>query len=260
MEEISRENNFNLRPILPKEERVEPPRKKGSALTFANLLLAMIVIGLGVYIFITEKNMKDSKVEKDNGKTKEEVVITKYTGKYISADLPTDWEITEYGNGQGTVSLTDGPTYTGLTGLKVRYNNEEILSMPAIDGIGSNSCPKLPHFSDSSDIYEKDIKEMVEGTGETFELLDYTNGEYTKYKWLDRDIRRVGRTLYYDTKNNNQYFEPQCMATFVAFETSLFENDSGSPTMNGYMYKINESATEELLQQLDKILESMKVI
>ncbi len=283
--EESRENNFNLQPTPPKESVVEDIPKKGNFLVVANVLLTLLVIGLGVYIFVTDKKVKELKI-KDKDKEsviqedtdEEDVVIEKkeenknekeivskpqtksFTGKYIKAELPTGWEIIEYGDGEGTEFLMDGTNYKGLTGLKISYNQKNILTMSALDGFGSNECSKLPHFKDSSEKYENDMREMSEETGHTFELLDYTNGGYQEYKWFDRNIRRVGDTFHYDTKNNNAYFEPQCLFSVVAFETSLFSSDSGSPTMNSYQYELEKTVTKTVLEQLDTILKSMKTI
>lgn len=284
--EENQENNLNLQPTPsidnvvettpPVDNVVETTPKKGKMLVFTNVLLALLVIGLGIYIFITNKKIKELEKEDQEKITQkgglvvveaevEEETVEKpqtknFVGKYIKAELPTGWEIVEYGNGEGTEYLMDGTNYTGLTGLKISYNQKNILIMSAIDGFGSNECSKLPHFKDSSEKYENDMKEMVEGTGNTFELLDYTNGGYEEYKWFDRNIRRVGSTFHYDTQNDNAYFEPQCMFPVVAFETSLFSNDSGSPTMNSYQYELEQTTAKTVLEQLDAILKSMKVI
>jgi len=287
--EENRENNFNLQPTPPKESVVETAPKKGNTLIIINVLLTLLIIGLGVYIFMTDKKVKElektnkvkeSVVQEDienekevviekeetgeENKTEKEVVSkpqTKtFTGKYIKAELPTGWKIVEYGNGEGTEYLMDGTNYKGLTGLKIYYNEGTILTMSAVDGIGSNECPKLPHFTDSSDEYEKNMRDMVESTGKELELLDYTSGNYEEYKWFDRNIRRVGNTFHYDTKNNNAYFEPQCMFPVIAFETPMFSSDSGSPTMNSYQYKLEKTAAKTVLEQLDTILKNMKTI
>ncbi len=283
--EESRENNFNLKPTPPKDGIVKDIPQKGNPLIITNILLTLLVVGLGVYIFMTDKKVKELEqeskdkenivqedtdkeegvVEKIEEKENEKEVVSKsqtknFTGKYIKAELPTGWEIVEYGNGEGTEFLMDGTNYTGLTGLKIHYNQKNILTMSAVDGFGSNECSKLPHFKDSSEKYENDMREMSEETGHTFELLDYTNGGYEEYKWFDRDIRRVGDTFHYDTKNNNAYFEPQCIFPVVAFETPLFSSDSGSPTMNSYQYELEKTVTKTVLEQLDTILKSMKVV
>jgi len=285
--EESRENDFNLQPTPPKESVVEDIPKKRNFLVVANVLLTLLIIGLGVYIFMTDKRVKElekenedkenvvqedtdkekdvvEKVEEKENKNEKEVTskpqTKNFTGKYIKAELPTGWEIVEYGNGEGAKILVEGINYKGLTGLKISYNQKNILTMSAVDGFGSNECPKLPHFADSSEKYESYMREMVEGTGKTLELINYSSGDYSEYKWFDRNIRRVGDTFHYDTQNNNAYFEPQCLFSIVAFDTLLFSNDSSSPTLNSYQYELEKTATKTVLEQLDTILKSMKTI
>ena len=254
------ENNFNLKTFPQQEDTAKTKTEKGGVLVFTNVLLTLITIGLGIYIFLQQKDVKEIETKKEKISKTDENTNSKFVGKQISATLPEGWEIIEYEDGNGSKFLMEGVNYKGLTGLEIKKEGKEIMTLSAIDGFGSTSCPALPHFTDSSENYEKDIKEMVGYTGEEFKLLDYTEAKFSEYKWFDRDIRRINTDLYYDTEKKGEFFEPQCVVKIITFETPIFESNSEGESTSSYQYQISDELTEKDLRELDRLLESMEEI
>jgi hypothetical protein len=59
----------------------------------------------------TEETVDDTTIVKTQTQT--------FIGEAVTATLPKGWSIQEYFNGEGSDMLTEGVTYTGLTGLKI---------------------------------------------------------------------------------------------------------------------------------------------
>ena len=171
-------------------------------------------------------------------------------GDFLSAVLPEEWSIEEYSNGEGTDMLVEGVTYVGLTGLRVFHGEKEIIHIGAVSGIGFVGCPELPLFDDSDPAYTTEMEEINTEVGMTMSTLDYTSSEYTDFEWFGKDFRRIGFSLYYDSVQGNDYFDPQCEKSLFTVPGFSFEDSDGYEG-TAYFYDINDEATDEELGVLD---------
>ena len=130
------------------------------------------------------------------------------------------------------------------------------MHIESVYGIGFEACPQMPRFTDSNPDYEKEQEEIADEIDEKVEYLDYTDTPYSEFTWLEKRVRRIRTTLYYDTVLGNEYFEPQCEVAFFQLEDLGFEDPDGYKG-SVYMYTISQEATDEELELLDKILTSM---
>jgi len=285
MEEENRKPQNQYSPVnnapLKKRER------RNLGVVILNILLALVTIALLGYIayrngYIDLDNILDPRdqqaQEEENGEQGEElqeeeletetemeteqeedeepITLETYEGEYISAIHPTEWEIIEYEDGEGTEMMSEGTTYSGLTGIQINKEGQEIMKIEGVSGIGFVGCPELPRFEDSSPAYEQEQEDISnEVQGEPINYLDYTDVPYSEFQWFDKRIRRVETALYYDTVDGNEYFEPQCEVSFLRIEDLGFEDEAGFEG-DTYMYTISQSTTEEL-SMLDQILISM---
>jgi hypothetical protein len=151
---------------------------------------------------------------------------------------------------------TERTSYTGLTGISINNNDQEIMKIEGVSGIGFVDCPELPRFEDTDPDYEEKQEELVSEIGGDIEYLDFTDTPYSEFTWLDKSVRRVQTAIYYDTIEGDDYFQPQCEVSFLRIQDFGFEDESGNRG-DTYMYTISEDATEEQLENLDKILASM---
>jgi hypothetical protein len=279
MEEKNKMPKQNFPEINKKE------RGRDLGVILLNLLLAIVTIVLLGYIAyrngyinldnilnspeetvdIEEERELEEKEEQEEGKsvkenqqyTEEPVVLDTFEGETLSAVLPEGWEIIEYFDGEGTDMLDPGTTYSGLTGLQILSDGEEIMRIEGVSGIGFIGCQELPRFSDSSPEYEQEQEDLNEEIiEEEIEYLDYTDVPYSEFNWFGRRFRRVGAALYYDTVEDDEFFQPQCEVSFFRLEDLGFEDADGYPG-DTYMYTISQDATENQLKTLDQILISM---
>ncbi len=235
-----------------------------------NIFLAVVTVVLLGYIaykngYIDLDNILNIQRE-ESEETEEEVGgpidfgLTTFEGEYFTAVLPIEWSITEYSNGEGTSMISsEGSAYAGLTGILITNNDEEIMKIEGVSGIGFLGCPELPRFGDADPDYEEKQEDLVSEIGEEIRYLDFTNTPYSEFTWLDKTVRRVQTAIYYDTIKGDDYFQPQCEVSFLRLEDFGFEDEGGNRE-DTYMYTISEEATEEQLENLDKILGSMAVI
>lgn len=234
-----------------------------------NILLAIVTVVLLGYIaykngYIDLDNILNIQRE-ENEETEEEsnptdFGLTTFEGNYFTAVLPLEWSITEYSGGEGTTMISsEGAGYTGLTGILITNNDEEIMKIEGVSGIGFIGCPELPKFEDTDPDYEEKQGDLVSEIGENLQYLDFTETPYSEFTWLDKKVRRVQTAIYYDTIEGDDYFQPQCEVSFLRLEEFGFEDEDGNRG-DTYMYTISEEATEEQLENLDKILTSMAVI
>ncbi len=238
-----------------------------------NILLAIITVVLLGYIAykngyinldnilniqedVEDKNQKEDSEEEIGDLT----ALETYEGKYFTAVVPVGWKIIEFENGEGTTMISsDGSSYTGLTGILITNNDEEIMKIEGVSGIGFIGCPELARFKDADPDYEKKQEDLVSELGEEIKYLDFTETLYSEFNWLDRRVRRVKTAMYYDTIEDDDYFQPQCEVSFIRIKDFGFE-DEESNGGDTYMYTISEKATGEQLEYLDKILMSMAII
>ena len=272
MEEISQNPiQTPLEARMPTEEITEGKEKK-TPLFYINIVLLLIVLGLGAYILYKEgywaKTKEQEKIETEDALKEEKELDEKepktkdFTGTYIKAKLPEGWDIVEYEDGEGTDTVTEGSKVVGLTGLEIKKGGTVILKLKALEGYGSNECSQIAHFKDFSQEYEEDKKEMAEETGHTVTFLDFTKTPYTEINLFGIKIRRVEKEIFYDTIEGDSYFQPQCLKPVLIFDDLTFTVGEGAyQTSNGdYSYSFSGNVTTEELNLLDDILKSMSII
>jgi hypothetical protein len=163
----------------------------------------------------------------------------------------------EYLDGEGSEMLYPGTAYSGLTGVEILHDNDVVMKIEGVSGIGFVGCRELPRFEDSSTEYEQMQQELNNETGEEdIKYLDYTDVAYSEFQWFNKKYRRVGEALYYDTVEDDEYFQPQCEVSFFRIEDLGFEMDK-EYTGDTYMYTISPETTQTQLSTLDQILISM---
>ncbi len=255
-------------------QTVQPTKKKGVSQKILLIIIAILLfLLLALALFFLYKNgtfdtllnkksavqQEDKEKEDSTTQNKEENNQPKesyYAGKTVKALLPEGWSIEEYYNGEGTDSLVEGVVYDGFTGLKIKKGTEEIFSVRAVSGIGFIGCPMYAKFSDYNPADLELNQSMADEIGEPMNITDYTSTQYSEFKWLDRDFRRIGLTYFYDQQPNNNYFEAPCVSGVLTIDGLNFTDTEGF-TGEAYFYGASMNATEQDLLVVDKILESM---
>ncbi len=262
---------------------VAEEKKKKSALFYINIILLLLIVGLGGYILYkegywakhkehemeeteeaTEKKKGEGSVivEVKETEVKEKDTTSKdFVGEFITAKLPEGWSIVEYEEKDAMEIVSDGAKLNGLTGLDIKKGTMVVFKLQGMEGYGSNACPEIAHFKDFSQKYEDDIKAQNDEMGDKTTVLDFTNTPYTETKLFGIKTRRVEKTIYYDTVEDDSYFQPQCLKQVLIFKDLKFSAGEGAyKTENGdFKYTIHEDATAEELTVLDGILKSMAV-
>jgi len=272
--EENKENNVNLQPTPPVENVVEATPKKGGVLTFTNVLLTILVVGLGVYIFMTDKKVKEleKEIQKKESIAQEDTdgnnivaqeKTTEYKGEYISAKLPKGWEIKEYTGGDALGIAKKPVQYSGLTNLIISKDKENIFEMKIVDGVGVLvGCPEYIKFKDFPPTKIQEIEKENKEIGVTTEYIDYTNTPYSEFTFLGSKVRRVKNRLFSDIDDTDNYFDPDC--TEVIHLKDIFVTaDSDQTTLykiNIYQPTIPANQTEDTLKELDKVLESIQPV
>jgi hypothetical protein len=276
------EKKKEKQPISPNKPLKKEEARRDIGVIILNLLLAIVTILLLGYIayrngYIELDNILNKEEMTEEGEQKEGVpkeqseeiettdeqeeplLLETYDGEYISAVLPLGWEIVEYLDGEGSEMLASETTYSGLTGMEILHEDSVIMKIEGISGIGFIGCGELPRFTDSSSEYEKlqeETNKEIEIDEEEIKYLDYTDVAYSEFQWFNKKYRRVGEALYYDTIEDDEYFQPQCEVSFFRIEELGFEMD-GEYIGDTYMYTIYPDATQSQLSTLDQILTSM---
>jgi hypothetical protein len=258
------QENLTKNPDEDYLRKISQNNSKGKDIWVAvlNILLAIITIVLLGYIaykngYIDLDNILNIQEEDSEVGIGDLTTLETYEGKYFTAVVPVGWEISEFENGEGTTMISsDGSAYTGLTGILITNNDEEVMKIEGVSGIGFIGCPQLARFEDTDPDYEKKQEDLVSELGEEIEYLDFTKTPYSEFNWLDKRVRRVKTAIYYDTIEDDDYFQPQCEIPFLRIEGFGFEDEDGNKG-DTYMYTISKEATMEQLETLDKILISM---
>lgn len=253
--------------VEPKEEEKKGPN--GFVITLI-VILILAIFGLGGYLVYANQLWKnipyintlfgqdgDSNQEENNEEDPNTLVNT-FEGETITAKYPNNWSIVEYYNGEGTDSLVSDITYTGLTGLKIFHEEKEIFYAKAVSGIGMEGCPFYAIFDDDSPSYRAEQESMEEEIGGTLNTVDYTNTDYIEFDWLGTTFRRIDHSYYYDTEEGNNYFEAPCAPAILVLEGLSFEDES-EYLGEAYFYGAKATATDEELDIVDQILESMEL-
>ncbi len=214
-------------------------------------------LGLFQRLGLTEEEIEED-TQQEEIETEEK--LTLFTGDTISAQLPLGWSIVEYYDGEGTEHIAkEYGDFTGLTGIKIFKGDTEVFYLQAIYGIGFTGCPIYTKFEDDNPDYYAEILEDNELAGDTTEIVDYSDSEYTEFVWLGKTFRRIDKIYNYDTVEGNEFFEPSCIASIVSFDSLKYFPPSG-PSADSYDYGSTNDVTVDDLLIIDGILESMSVI
>lgn len=275
--EENKKNNANIQSTPQVESVVKNVPRKMNVLLITNIFLTLLIIGLGVYIFMTDKKVKqlekgiqkkENITQKDADENKivekEKTTETEYKGEYISAKLPKGWEIKEYTGGDAITTAEKSVQYSGLTNLIISKDKENIFEMKIIDGIGLLGCPEYVKFKDFPPAKIQEIEKENKEIGMTTEYIDYTNISYSEFTFLGSKVRRVKNRLFSDMDDVEQYFDPGCLEVIYLediFATASSNSNQTTPyKINIYQVTILGNSTENTLKELDKVLESIQPV
>lgn len=273
----NRMNNSTIQSTPQVESVVKNVPRKMNVLLITNIFLTLLIIGLGVYIFMTDKKVKqlekgiqkkENITQKDTDENKivekEKTTETEYKGEYISAKLPKGWEIKEYTGGDAITTAEKSVQYSGLTNLIISKDKENIFEMKIIDGIGLLGCPEYVKFKDFPPAKIQEIEKENKEIGMTTEYIDYTNISYSEFTFLGSKVRRVKNRLFSDMDDVEQYFDPGCLEVIYLediFATASSNSNQTTPyKINIYQVTILGNSTENTLKELDKVLESIQPV
>lgn len=253
----------------------EPKPKGNASLVVLCVILGLIIVCLLTYIAYQKGLVEIPFLEKANTKTNTQTEETAddtsgeetesatetFTGEVVSATLPEGWTIEEYFDGEGSDTLVEGVTYTGLTGLKIfNAEDEEMLWLKAVNGIGFAGCNEYYAFEDDNPEYRQEMEDIADEMSDTLNINDFSSMPYTEFEWLGHTTRRVAQRFFQDDEEGNEYFEAPCFNIVVTLDGVSFEDaDSDGPAYTAYFYKFPEDITGDQLVQIDGILESMEV-
>jgi hypothetical protein len=275
--EENKKNNANIQSTPQVESVVKNVPRKMNVLLITNIFLTLLIIGLGVYIFMTDKKVKqlekgiqkkENITQKDTDENKivekEKTTETEYKGEYISAKLPKGWEIKEYTGGDAITTAEKSVQYSGLTNLIISKDKENLFEMKIIDGIGLLGCPEYVKFKDFPPAKIQEIEKENKEIGMTTEYIDYTNISYSEFTFLGSKVRRVKNRLFSDMDDVEQYFDPGCLEVIYLediFATASSNSNQTTPyKINIYQVTILGNSTENTLKELDKVLESIQPV
>ena len=264
-------------PPPPVQQPISEPPKKKSFVKPLLFIFIFLLLGAGIYYLIFEMNILETITGKnlDNSSTSEqdtqdtqdeeiteEETFTPFEGEYISTKLPEGWSITEYLDGEGTTMLPGETEYTGLTGLKIFNGDTEIFYMQAVSGLGFAGCPNYAKFADENPEYYAQILEDNEVSGQELTVQDYTatEVEYEEFTWLGMEFRRIEKEYVYDEVANNEYFEPPCVPSLVAFDNVKLYSDIDGYESSTFDYGAKDIATSQDLLVVDQILNDMELV
>ena len=270
-------NNSTIQSTPQVESVVKNVPRKMNVLLITNIFLTLLIIGLGVYIFMTDKKVKqlekgiqkkENITQKDTDENKivekEKTTETEYKGEYISAKLPKGWEIKEYTGGDAITTAEKSVQYSGLTNLIISKDKENLFEMKIIDGIGLLGCPEYVKFKDFPPAKIQEIEKENKEIGMTTEYIDYTNISYSEFTFLGSKVRRVKNRLFSDMDDVEQYFDPGCLEVIYLediFATASSNSNQTTPyKINIYQVTILGNSTENTLKELDKVLESIQPV
>ena len=249
----------------------EPKPKGNGALVVLCVILGLIIVCLLTYIAYQKGLVEIPFLEKSNTNTNTQTEETTddttvaetqtetFTGEAVTATLPQGWSIQEYFNGEGSDMLTEGVTYTGLTGLKIfNADDKEMFWLKGVYGIGFEGCSEYYAFADDNPTYRQQMQDMVDEIGDTMNINDFSSMPYTEYEWLGHTTRRVANRFYQDQTDGNSYFEASCFNILVNLDGVSFNTDGYDHS--GYFYEFPETITGDQLVQIDGILESMSPV
>jgi hypothetical protein len=206
-----------------------------------------------------ENDDQNTPAEETDDTSTPEATTTTFTGDAVVAQLPTNWTITEYYNGQGSDMLVDGVTYTGLTGLKIFENGTQMFWLKAVNGIGFAGCSEYYAFEDDNPAYRQEMQNIADEIGDSMHINNFSSMPYYEYTWLGHTTRRVANRFFQDETEGNAYFEASCFNALVLLNGVSFK-DGDNHEYSGYFYEFPSGITGDQLLQVDNILKSMSVV
>lgn len=195
---------------------------------------------------------------------------TKFTGKFITAELPAGWMIKEYEGEEGDLSMTvRGPniSYSGFTTMEIiNPANEVLFKAKVVGGVGGYGCADIAKFSDTPQAYIDGIVAENKGYNINTQVFDYSKTAYTETKLVNMSYRRVADQLYYDWKTDIAGFQPACGLSENMYKLSApfgyKQTVNGNTGGTEYEYEVTtigmKDKPETELVKLDAILNSIK--
>ena len=210
-----------------------------------------------------DKDKDNEESEDEDTDNEQESDSQQFTGDAISAVLPNDWQIVEYFDGQGTDMLVSNVSYDGLSAIEViNPDNEVIFKLKGVYGIGGTDyCSNYYQFEDFDQAdydYFNGVSE--EFYGEELPIIDLSAESYSEINLLDRELRRIDKKLYIDTKDNNATFDAGCGIYENMWEIESLTLMQDTHEGHTYTWSISNTVTDEELEILDDILNSFSAI
>jgi hypothetical protein len=242
--------------------------KKKTLLVVTALIL---ILGISVIFFVINLNSNSSVTVQDPD---EDIPI--FTGNLVRAELPKGWEIKEYNSDTKEEQILSDGEYSGLVSLEILNDNKIVFSLDGVSGVGYQEiCYGILKFPDTDNSYIETkqrsysdyARSMNEESSENLPEqaeIEELGSAYTQINVFDRQARRIGKNLYWNTKDTIS-FNPECGAksSFIEFtEPKFYSTYNGGQqyTMSLYTARINDDVSEEQLLQLDQILDSLEII
>jgi len=271
-------------PITPAVTPVMSPTTVKKSSSKLILIISIILVLLIVVIIVVQALIKPQPSSSTANitatpsqtqiATTDNLQLSTFTGKYLSAQLPKDWTIIELENGIGNDSIS-GNKVTGLTGVQIENSDGVTLfRIDAMSGIGGTTmCYKIYKFNDTPQAY---IDARIDnnnanwvgeagGTPNPPEIIDLSDTTYTQIELLGHAIRIIGTTIYWNDNNYspqfNNTFVPMCEEDGLGFP-GLADISFASPSeLNDHNYsaKIVGNPTEANMSALKMVLISLKV-
>ena len=187
---------------------------------------------------------------------------TAFRGRKISAILPQGWTITEYFNGNGSSMLTAGSMYQGLTGIEItNASNVVIFKIEAVSGVGGvDACSEYYKFADNSTQYYNKVLSDAQTVGLNVNVIDLSTQVYSEFTLLNKNFRRIGNNLYWDTISTNDTFDAACGIESHIIQFPCLTFSVNGIENHGYQFSIENSPNEQDLSVLDDILNSIQCL
>jgi len=248
----------------------KPQLKRYNFVTISILLMVLITVGIGVIIGVQMGNIVELNTDNTALNTNTQAAPN---FEFIKADIPDNWSIKEYTNGERSKFMIDAnydsiaETYKGLGAIEIiNSRNEIVFSMNMIYGIGGTAyCDPIYKFSDTEESYINNIlegnKALVMPT--TAQIKDLSSQNYKEYDLFGINIRYVGTDIYFNSDNSNTtIFNAKCdeikeVNMVLDPMISYFDPGLNDGDVTG-LYKIISNAHSYDMEGLDQVLSSLR--
>lgn len=244
--------------------------KANSWLIVLSIILSLIIVVLLLYIasmkgyiqipFLSKTDTSTTNTDEKKTDDTTATASNTFTGKTVTATLPSGWSMKEYYDGQGSDYLVEGTVYKGLTAIKIfNASNSQMFYLEAVNGIGNEGCSEYYAFADDNPAFRSESQNIADEVGDPMHVNDFSTTPYTQFTWLGRTTRRISSKLYLDVTEGNNYFETSCFNVAVTLKGLQF-TDKENNKYEAYFYGFSTTITNDELLKMDDILKSMKVI